>query len=128
MKKKKNLQKGKNDNTNHHPINEHHSNEPKNDTSPIVYQRTKLKHELSIFERELTEKQKEFINIALNKDALKEALQFCEQLINEGKEVYLVDLDGKDPSELGFRHFTELIQNTYPLTFSGLLEKKLYLL
>ena len=69
MKKKKNLQKGKNDTTNHHPINEHHSNEPKNDTSPIVYQRTKLKHELSIFERELTEKQKEFINIALNKDA-----------------------------------------------------------
>ena len=68
------------------------------------------------------------IYIALDKDALKEALQFCEQLINEGKEVYLVDLDGKDPSELGFRHFTELVQNTYPLTFSGLLEKKLYLL
>jgi len=68
------------------------------------------------------------IYVALDRDALKEALQFCEQLINEGKEVYLVDLDGKDPSELGFRHFTELIQNTYPLTFSGLLEKKLYLL
>jgi len=68
------------------------------------------------------------IYVALDRDALKEALQFCEQLINEGKEVYLVDLDGKDPSELGFRHFTELIQNTYPLTFSTLLEKKLYLL
>ena len=68
------------------------------------------------------------IYVALDRDALKEALQFCEQLINEGKEVYLVDLDGKDPSELGFRHFTELIQNTYPLTFSSLLEKKLYLL
>ena len=68
------------------------------------------------------------IYVALDRDALREALQFCEQLINEGKEVYLVDLDGKDPSELGFRHFTELIQNTYPLTFSSLLEKKLYLL
>lgn len=67
------------------------------------------------------------IYVALDRDALREALQFCEQLINEGKEVYLVDLDGKDPSELGFRHFTELIQNTYPLTFSGLLEKKLSL-
>lgn len=68
------------------------------------------------------------IYIALDKDALKEALQFCEQLINEGKEVYLVDLDGKDPSELGFRHFTELIQHTYPLTFSKLFEKKLNLI
>jgi DNA primase len=68
------------------------------------------------------------IYIALDKDALKEALQFCEQLMNEGKEVYLVDLDGKDPSELGFRHFTELIQHTYPLTFSKLFEKKLNLI
>jgi len=68
------------------------------------------------------------IYIALDRDALKEALQFCEQLMNEGKEVYLVDLDGKDPSELGFKHFTELIQHTYPLTFSSLFEKKLYLL
>ena len=68
MKKKKNLQKNKNDSSNNNNNVEYQNNEPKNDTSPIVYQRTKLKHELSIFERELTEKQKEFLNIALNKD------------------------------------------------------------
>ena len=68
MKKKKNLQKSKSDNSNIKNNNEYHSNEPKQDTSPIVYQRSKLKHELSIFERELTEKQKDFVNIALNKD------------------------------------------------------------
>ncbi len=68
MKKKKNLQKSKNDSSNNNNNVEYQNNEPKNDTSPIVYQRTKLKHELSIFERELTEKQKEFLNIALNKD------------------------------------------------------------
>ena len=68
MKKKKNLQKSKSDNSNIKNNNEYHSNEPKQDTSPIVYQKSKLKHELSIFERELTEKQKEFVNIALNKD------------------------------------------------------------
>jgi len=68
MKKKKNLQKIKNDSSNNNNNVEYQNNEPKNDTSPIVYQRTKLKHELSIFERELTEKQKEFLNIALNKD------------------------------------------------------------
>jgi DNA primase len=67
------------------------------------------------------------IYIALDKDALKQALKFCEMLINEGKEVYLVELTSKDPSELGFRNFTKLIQNTIPLTYYGLMEKKLTL-
>mgnify|MGYP003336090146 CR=1 FL=1 len=65
------------------------------------------------------------IYIALDKDAVKQALNFCEILMNEGKEVYLVDLKEKDPSEMGFVNFTNLIQNTLPLTFSDLFEKKL---
>jgi DNA primase len=65
------------------------------------------------------------IYIALDKDAIKQALNFCETLMNEGKEVYLVDIDDKDPSDMGFIKFTNLIQNTFPLTFSNLLEKKL---
>jgi len=69
----------------------------------------------------------EKIYIALDRDAQKQALTFCEQLMNEGKEVYLVDMQDKDPSEMGFENFTRLIQDTYPLTFSGLLEKKLFL-
>jgi len=48
-------------------------------------------------------------------------------LIDEGKEVYLVELTSKDPSELGFRNFTKLIQSTLPLTYYGLMEKKLTL-
>jgi DNA primase len=67
------------------------------------------------------------IYIALDKDAIKQALDFCEQLINEGKTVYLVELTDKDPNEIGFKNFTNLIQNTFPLTYSGLLEKKLSL-
>jgi len=69
----------------------------------------------------------EKIYIALDKDAQKQALTFCEQLLNEGKEVYLVDMQDKDPGEMGFENFTKLIQETYPLTFSGLLEKRLFL-
>ena len=69
----------------------------------------------------------EKIYIALDKDAQKQALNFCERLMNEGKEVYLVDLQDKDPSEMGFKNFTKLIQETYPLTLSELLEKKLFL-
>jgi len=67
------------------------------------------------------------IYIALDKDAQKQALSFCEKLMNEGKEVYLVDMKDKDPSEMGFKNFINLISETYPLTFSGLLEKKLFL-
>ena len=67
------------------------------------------------------------IVMSLDKDAQKQALNFCERLMNEGKEVYLVDINDKDPSEMGFASFTNLIQETYPLTFSGLLEKKLFL-
>jgi len=69
----------------------------------------------------------EKIYIALDRDAQKQALNFCEQLMKEGKEVYLVDMKDKDPSDMGFASFTNLIQETYPLTFSGLLEKKLFL-
>ena len=69
----------------------------------------------------------EKIYIALDKDAMKQALRFCENLMAEGKEVYLVDLQDKDPSEMGFVNFTKLIQNTSPLTYSGLLERKLAL-
>ena len=51
-----------------------------------------------------------------------------QDFINEGKEVYLVELEDKDPSELGFNHFTHLIQSTSPLSFSDLLEKKIQLI
>jgi hypothetical protein len=76
--------------------------------------------------KKLVTSQVDKIYIALDKDAIKKALDFCEQLINEGKEVYLVEMDDKDPSEMGFEHFTKLIQTTLPLTFSDLLEKKLF--
>jgi DNA primase len=68
------------------------------------------------------------IYIALDSDARKQALKFAEKFMNEGKEVYLVELEGKDPSEMGFAHFTNLIQNTFPLSQYDLMEKKLELI
>lgn len=70
----------------------------------------------------------EKLYIALDTDARKQALKFAEYFINQGKEVYLVELEGKDPSDMGFAHFTKLIQNTFPLTQYDLMEKKLQLL
>jgi hypothetical protein len=82
-------------------------------------------------QRELMKKivtsQVQKIYIALDKDAQKDAVKFCEQLMNEGKEVYLVDLEEKDPSEMGFEAVTTLIQNTHPLSQYDLMAKKLQL-
>jgi 16S rRNA G527 N7-methylase RsmG len=75
--------------------------------------------------KKLVESKVQKIYIALDNDAVKQALKFCEQLLDVGKEVYLVELQGKDPSEMGFKHFTKLIQNTTPLTQYKLMEKKL---
>jgi DNA primase len=65
------------------------------------------------------------IYIALDTDALKQALGFCEQLLDIGKEIYLVEMQGKDPSEMGFENFTKLVQTVSPLTQYKLMEKKL---
>jgi len=65
------------------------------------------------------------IYLALDSDALKQSVRFCEQLMNEGKEVYLVEVGEQDASELGFHRFTKIIQQTQPLTYSKLLEYKL---
>jgi len=68
------------------------------------------------------------IYIALDSDAKKQAIKFVEKFMNEGKEVYLIELKDKDPSEMGFKQFTNLIQNTFPLTQYDLMEKKLELI
>lgn len=78
--------------------------------------------------KKLVESKVQKIYIALDNDAMKQALGFCEQLLDIGKEVYLVELKGKDPSEMGFEHFTKLIQNTIPLTQYKLMERKLSLI
>ena len=68
------------------------------------------------------------IYIALDSDAIKKSIKYAEEFINEGKEVYMVELQGKDPSEMGFYNFTKLIQTTTPLTQYDLMEKKLQLI
>ena len=75
--------------------------------------------------KKLVESKVQKIYIALDNDAIKQALRFCEQLLDVGKEIYLVELQGKDPSELGFENFTKLIQTVTPLTQYKLMEKKL---
>jgi len=67
------------------------------------------------------------IYIALDDDAKTKSLEHCEYLLNEGKKVHFIELNGKDPSNIGFNNFIKLIQNSKPLTYYGLMEKKLSL-
>jgi DNA primase len=67
----------------------------------------------------------EKVYVALDKDAQREALQHCQTLMNYGKEVYLVEMDGKDANEIGFKNFLNIIENTYPLTFEKIMSIKL---
>ena len=43
------------------------------------------------------------------------------------KKVYLIEMGDKDPSELGFKKFTQLLHSAEELTASSLVRKKLAL-
>ena len=68
------------------------------------------------------------IYIALDQDARRDALKQAEMLMSYGKEIYLVEMEGKDANEIGFENFLNNIEQTQPLNFQSLLEKKLQLL
>lgn len=67
------------------------------------------------------------IYIALDTDARDRALQIAEKFLNQGKRVFLIDLPDKDPSEMGFRAFTNHIQSAEEFDISSLLRHKLQL-
>jgi len=66
------------------------------------------------------------INIALDKDAFKSALEMSEYFIGRGIDVYFVELPEKDPSELGFRSITKILSDVKKLTPQKILEYKIY--
>jgi len=66
------------------------------------------------------------IYIALDRDAFKAALAHCERFLSMGKRIYLIDMQDKDPSEMGFENFTRYVQSAEELTLTKLLQYKLY--
>jgi DNA primase len=75
----------------------------------------------------LIDSQVKTVYVSLDRDALKDALGYAQELINLGKDVYLIDLQDKDPSEMGFEKFTKIVHEAEQLTLAGLLYKKLEL-
>jgi len=80
----------------------------------------------SLYKKLLTSKLTD-IYIALDTDAQTAALGIAEKLISAGFKVYLIELPDKDPSEMGFINFTELVQNATELDFSKIMLQKLNL-
>jgi hypothetical protein len=67
------------------------------------------------------------VYVSLDRDALKDALKYAEELLNLGKDVYLIDLQDKDPSDMGFEKFTKLVHEAEQLSLGELIYKKLEL-
>lgn len=81
---------------------------------------SKLLHNLL---RESVEK----IYVCLDKDALKSSIRIVEKLRSFGKKIYFVELDKKDPSDIGKANMAQIISNTKQLDLKGLIKLKLQL-
>jgi DNA primase len=73
----------------------------------------------------LLQPQVKTIYLALDEDAIMESIDHAQKLIDLGKEVYLIQLNGKDPSEIGFEGMIQYLQNAQPMTTSSLLMLKM---
>jgi len=67
------------------------------------------------------------IYIALDKDAQYKAFQYSEQFLSMGKKVFMVKMEEKDPSEMGFKNFTKHIQTAEELDLQAIMQYKLSL-
>ena len=67
------------------------------------------------------------IYLALDKDALKTTITHAEYFIQNGVDVYLVELSGKDPNEVGYLGMLQCVEQAKKLTFLELVGIKLSL-
>ena len=74
----------------------------------------------------LVEKKVKKIYIALDEDARQDAIKLSKFLMDYGIETYLIDLKDKDPSEMGFNKFWNLLHDTKQTKFSDIVKGRLY--
>lgn len=76
--------------------------------------------------KRLVEKKVKQIYVALDEDAKQDAVKLSKFLMDYGIDTYLLDMKDKDPSELGFTKFWEIVKNTKQSTFSDIIKGRLY--
>ena len=74
----------------------------------------------------LIEKRVKKIYVALDEDAKKDAVKLSKFLMDNGIETYLLDMNDKDPSEIGYKNFWKMIEDTKETKFSDIIKGKLY--
>lgn len=67
------------------------------------------------------------INIFLDADAIRKALETVEFFMNSGLRVKLVEPTGKDPNEIGYEKSMQILQSTEEFNFSKLIQLKMRL-
>ena len=76
--------------------------------------------------KRLAEKQVRKVYVALDEDAKKDAIKLSKFLMDYGIDTYLLDMEDKDPSELGFKRFWNLLNTTQQSKFSDIIKGRLY--
>ena len=75
---------------------------------------------------ELAYQQPKRIYVALDTDAKKDALKLVKFLMDSGIKTYLLEMNDKDPSELGFKGFWKIAEEAKPFKFSDVVKGRLY--
>lgn len=65
------------------------------------------------------------VNVCLDNDAFKDALQISKKLTEQGVDVSLIRMDGKDPSIIGFDGINKIVESEKIFDFSDLLRLKM---
>jgi len=73
----------------------------------------------------MIEKKVKTIYVALDEDAKKDAVKLSKFLMDNGITTYLLKMKDKDPSELGFKDFWDLVNRTTQTKFSDIIKGKL---
>jgi DNA primase len=64
------------------------------------------------------------IYLALDHDAMRDAIKLATTFVQNGYQIYLLDLQEKDPNVIGFHGMQHLIKHAAPLTFSDIVRLK----
>jgi DNA primase len=80
---------------------------------------------LDKLKKKIIEEKVSNVCIALDSDARSKALDICQYFIDNGINVHLLELQDKDPSEIGYKNISKIIYDTTPITGSDLMIKKM---
>ena len=76
--------------------------------------------------KKLVSEKPPMVYVALDRDAKKDAIKLSKLLMDYGIETCIIEMDGKDPSSIGFLQFWKLTENCETTKFSDLIKGRLY--